>query len=91
MVCNTGCHLHTVCVPCILFLSILDIIFVLLQYFLFHYNPLVIGINVHRTFNNYDNGIYDVPNCSPTEGLHAVLLVGYGTANGVDYWTIKNR
>ncbi|OQR77126.1 cathepsin S-like [Tropilaelaps mercedesae] len=37
----------------------------------------------------YRGGILDVPNCgsSPT---HAVLLIGYGSENGVDFWILKN-
>lgn len=37
----------------------------------------------------YRGGILDVPNCSNSP-THAVLLVGYGTENGKDYWTLKN-
>lgn len=38
---------------------------------------------------HYSSGIIDMPDCGdrPT---HAVLIVGYGTENGTDYWTIKN-
>ncbi|XP_003741376.1 cathepsin L1 [Galendromus occidentalis] len=37
----------------------------------------------------YRGGILDVPNCGNTP-THAVLLVGYGTENGKDFWTLKN-
>lgn len=36
-------------------------------------------------------GIYDEPNCNPNNLSHAVLLVGYGSDGGQDYWIIKNR
>lgn len=36
-------------------------------------------------------GIYDEPNCNPNNLSHAVLLVGYGSEGGQDYWIIKNR
>ncbi|ELR21263.1 cathepsin L, putative [Acanthamoeba castellanii str. Neff] len=37
----------------------------------------------------YQGGILDVPNCGNTP-THAVLLVGYGTENGKDFWILKN-
>lgn len=36
-------------------------------------------------------GIYNEPSCNPNNLSHAVLLVGYGTEQGQDYWIIKNR
>jgi len=41
-----------------------------------------------RGFNNYKSGVFD--GCTKTQINHAVLLVGYGTENGVPYWKIKN-
>lgn len=49
------------------------------------------------TYEQYVNavstvtGIYDEPSCNPNNLSHAVLLVGYGTEGGQDYWIIKNR
>jgi len=37
----------------------------------------------------YRGGILDVPGCG-NQPTHAVLLVGYGSEGGKDYWIIKN-
>jgi C1A family cysteine protease len=52
--------------------------------------PLVIGIYA-EPMQDYVKGI-DNPSCpSSARSLdHAVVIVGYGTENGVDYWKIKN-
>ncbi|KAJ8943314.1 hypothetical protein NQ318_004755 [Aromia moschata] len=40
----------------------------------------------------YTGGVYDNPNCPNTFDKldHEVLLIGYGTEGGKDYWLIKN-
>jgi len=41
------------------------------------------------SFSAYNGqGVYDA--CTSTNKNHAVLVVGYGTENGVDYWLVKN-
>ncbi|KAJ4757256.1 Cysteine protease [Rhynchospora pubera] len=54
--------------------------------------PISVAISAHvRDFMLYTGGIYD-GNCSndPIDITHAVLLVGYGSENGTDYWILKN-
>ncbi|KAN0009255.1 hypothetical protein ACTFIU_006530 [Dictyostelium citrinum] len=41
-------------------------------------------------FMYYKGGIYHSKDCQRTRTTHAVLVVGYGSENGVDYWILKN-
>jgi len=53
--------------------------------------PIVVGIDAsHLSFQLYKTGVYSEPRCSSTRLDHAVLVVGYGTENGKDFWKIKN-
>ncbi|KAF7704691.1 procathepsin L-like isoform X1 [Silurus meridionalis] len=42
------------------------------------------------SFKLYSSGVYDDPACNNSQLNHAVLVVGYGTGNGTDYWLVKN-
>jgi|GEM_PF-2787512 C1A family cysteine protease len=51
--------------------------------------PLEVGMEVYADFPAYDNGIYHHVT-GDLLGYHAVLIVGYGVYDGMDYWIVKN-
>lgn len=38
----------------------------------------------------FRSGIFDDDTCKNGTVNHGVLLVGYGTTNGIDYWIVRN-
>jgi len=52
--------------------------------------PVSVSIEADkRVFQQYTSGIFDSSECG-TKLDHAVLVVGYGSENGTDYWIMKN-
>ncbi|KAF0042389.1 hypothetical protein F2P81_005921 [Scophthalmus maximus] len=53
--------------------------------------PITVAIDAdHASFLFYSSGLYNEPSCNPNNLSHAVLLVGFGSEGGQDYWIIKN-
>jgi len=54
------------------------------------YHPLSVGIQADQPlFKFYKSGVITSKDCG-TNVDHGVLVVGYGTENGHDYWLVKN-
>ena len=55
---------------------------------IYEYGAISTGVGVDDGFSYYSSGVYDT--CTSNSTNHAVVIVGWGTENGIDYWIIKN-
>jgi len=51
--------------------------------------PVEAAFTVYSDFETYEGGIYQQTSHVP-EGGHAIRIVGWGSENGTDYWTVAN-
>ncbi|KAM3858501.1 uncharacterized protein ACN63O_018075 [Diretmus argenteus] len=53
--------------------------------------PVAAAVNAMLpSFHQYKGGLYNAPGCNPKITNHAVLVVGYGSDKGEDFWLVKN-
>ncbi|RZC34145.1 Peptidase C1 and/or Inhibitor I29 domain containing protein [Asbolus verrucosus] len=52
--------------------------------------PVSVAVDATGNFAAYESGIYYNPDCNPDFLTHAVVVVGYGTEDGQDYWIVRN-
>jgi len=55
--------------------------------------PITIGVNVTKEMFSYRSGVFNPTreDCAYNSlGSHAMVVIGYGTQNGEDYWLLKN-
>eukprot|EP00099_Drosophila_melanogaster_P019845 NP_611221.1 uncharacterized protein Dmel_CG4847, isoform A [Drosophila melanogaster] len=52
--------------------------------------PVACSVNGLETLKNYAGGIYNDDECNKGEPNHSILVVGYGSEKGQDYWIVKN-
>lgn len=54
--------------------------------------PVIAVMSAPDSFFSYGQGIFDDPSCTKRRSDidHAILIIGYGTKDGEDYWLLKN-
>lgn len=56
---------------------------------LYNYGYVETTFNVYSDFFNYKGGIYQHTTGS-YQGMHGVVIVGWGVSNGIEYWICQN-
>jgi len=55
------------------------------------YGPVTSGMRVYEDLFDWDGvGVYQWNGKAPLTGGHAVVIMGWGTMNGVKYWQVRN-
>ena len=62
----------------------------LLKQLVYKHGAVVASVMSTGPFENYKGGIFAGCPAGETKTDHAILVVGYGSENGLDYWLIKN-
>lgn len=65
----------------------------LLKKALYNAGPIILVVDsLNESFYRYSSGIYYEERCNDKDRIptHAILLIGYGSENGQDFWTFKN-
>ncbi|XP_046458640.1 ervatamin-B-like [Daphnia pulex] len=52
--------------------------------------PLAVAFAVAESFYSYMDGVYDDTDCDNLDVNHAMVIVGWGNQNGLDYWIVRN-
>ena len=53
--------------------------------------PISTTFNVRKDFLYYSDGVYETnTNCPAEFGMTALLIIGFGSENGLDYWLVQN-
>lgn len=52
--------------------------------------PVAAAIDASDNFQKYSGGVLNDESCDEDDLNYAVLIVGYGTEDGEDYWLVKN-
>ena len=54
-------------------------------------NPVLVAIDAsHTSFQVYESGIYEDPDCKSESPDHTLVVVGYRSEEGEDYWICQN-
>ncbi|XP_046647232.1 procathepsin L-like [Daphnia pulicaria] len=61
-----------------------------MKYALTKLGPISATMTVTDSFADYGSGVYDSNDCDGQDPNHAVVIVGWGNQNGMDYWIGRN-